>query len=238
MIDADGALMINEMFGPTIQGEGVSLGRPAMFLRLAYCNLQCTYCDTPYSWDWKRFDRAEEAHRTPIAEVAERVVEACGPSVRLLVISGGEPMLQQPGITGLLDRLGELAPQLEVEIETNGTVAPTDAVAARVSRFNVSPKLSSAGMSDRRRIRPDAIGALRATNKASWKFVISNTADVSQVQAFVERFRVSPVFLMPEGTTAGQLAAKYELVTDACIRHGWNMTPRLHIVIWGDTRAV
>lgn len=238
MIDAGDALVINEIFGPTIQGEGVSLGRPAMFLRLAYCNLQCTFCDTPYSWDWKRFDRSREAHRTPINVIAERVVGACVPNVRLLVISGGEPMLQQPGITDLLDRLGDLAPQLEVEIETNGTVVPTDAVADAVARFNVSPKLSSAGMSDRRRIRPDAINALHATNKASWKFVISDKRDVGQVQEFVERFQVAPVFLMPEGTTAVQLAAKYDLVTDACIRHGWNMTPRLHIVIWGDKRAV
>ena len=42
----------------SIQGEGVSAGTPTVFLRLATCNLACTWCDTRYTWDWRRFDFA------------------------------------------------------------------------------------------------------------------------------------------------------------------------------------
>jgi len=234
----DGRLLVNEVFGPTVQGEGVSLGRPAVFLRLAHCNLTCTFCDTPYTWDWRRYATRNEAHAMPIAEIASDIRRRIEPLVRLLVITGGEPMLQQPSILLLLDLLRDLGRLPDVEIETNGTIAPSEELTRQVSRFNVSVKPSSAGMTGRRRMRPDAISALSETNKAVWKFVISDASDVLEVEEFVDRFEVEPVFLMPEGTTSDQLNAKYELVTRACIKNGWTVTPRLHIHIWGDKRGV
>src|SRR5438046_5626962 len=45
-------LVVSEIFGPTFQGEGPSLGRRCVFLRLGACNLHCRWCDTPYTWDW------------------------------------------------------------------------------------------------------------------------------------------------------------------------------------------
>ncbi|XVU27908.1 7-carboxy-7-deazaguanine synthase QueE [Actinoplanes sp. CA-054009] len=234
----DGTLLVNEIFGPTVQGEGVSLGRPAVFLRLAHCNLKCTFCDTPYTWDWRRYSSHTEAHPTPIAQIASDIRQRIAPGVRLLVITGGEPMLQQPAIELLLDLLHDPNRALEVEIETNGTIAPRQELTRQVSRFNVSVKPSSAGMTGHRRVRPEAVGVLRETNKAVWKFVVSDPSDVLEVEQFVDRFGVEPVFLMPEGTTPGQLNAKYEMVTRACIKNGWTVTPRLHIHIWGDKRAV
>ena len=56
-------LNVNEIFGPTIQGEGPHTGRLVGFLRLAGCNLACSWCDTPYSWDWTKYDKAEESKR-------------------------------------------------------------------------------------------------------------------------------------------------------------------------------
>ena len=47
------SLTVSEIFGPTFQGEGPFTGRAAVFLRLGRCNLDCKWCDTPYTWDWK-----------------------------------------------------------------------------------------------------------------------------------------------------------------------------------------
>lgn len=60
---AEGELVVSEVFGPTFQGEGPSLGRRAGFVRLGRCNLDCSWCDTPNTWDWSRFDPAIELRR-------------------------------------------------------------------------------------------------------------------------------------------------------------------------------
>ena len=60
---ADGGLVVAEVFGPTFQGEGPSTGQRAGFVRLGRCNLDCSWCDTPYTWDWERFDPAAATRR-------------------------------------------------------------------------------------------------------------------------------------------------------------------------------
>src|SRR5262245_52198924 len=63
------SLVVSEVFGPTWQGEGPSIGRRCGFVRLGRCNLACTWCDTPYTWDWERYDPAKELHRRLVTEV-------------------------------------------------------------------------------------------------------------------------------------------------------------------------
>jgi len=46
-------IRINEIFGPTFQGEGQTIGKLSEFVRVSGCNLTCSWCDTPYTWDWK-----------------------------------------------------------------------------------------------------------------------------------------------------------------------------------------
>jgi organic radical activating enzyme len=59
-------LLVAEMFGPTFQGEGPSAGQRAVFVRTSRCNLSCSWCDTPHTWDWSRFDPHAEARRIPV----------------------------------------------------------------------------------------------------------------------------------------------------------------------------
>lgn len=95
----------------TIQGEGPLSGHPAIFIRLAGCNLRCLFCDTD-------FESHYEDQQLTATEVITRVSEAVGDShVRYAVITGGEPMLQP--ITGLILQLLVLG--LHVQIETAGT---------------------------------------------------------------------------------------------------------------------
>lgn len=99
------ALKINEIFY-SIQGESTQAGRPCVFVRLTYCNLRCTYCDTEYA-----FYRGSERS---IDEILEEVAAY---RCRLVEVTGGEPLIQRE-TTQLLERL--LEEGYEVLLETSG----------------------------------------------------------------------------------------------------------------------
>src|SRR6266540_5408390 len=95
--DPSTELKLSEVF-ESIQGEGTSAGLPCLFVRLAHCNLHCTWCDTKYTWDWETFDYAREVRLAKVADLAERI--AHHPAQRV-VITGGEPLLQQRSLVVL-----------------------------------------------------------------------------------------------------------------------------------------
>src|SRR6266699_61231 len=227
---ADGRLLVAEIFGPTFQGEGPSAGRLAAFVRLSRCQLSCVWCDTPYTWDRTRYALRAESRRMSQAEVWQ-AVEAI--DAGLVVITGGEPLLQQ-------DRLVWLAGMCRAagrwtEIETNGAVVPSRAIAGANCRFNVSLKLANSGVPARRRLRPDAIRALASTGKAVWKFVVTGPADLDEIADLQQRYGLDPVWVMPEGTTSGQILRRLRELAGPVLARGWNLTPRLHTLLWEDT---
>ncbi|MDN3056863.1 radical SAM protein [Streptomyces sp. SRF1] len=234
--DTSTALVAAEVFGPTVQGEGPSCGRRAAFIRLGGCNLACTWCDTPYTWDARRFDLRAELTRTPVTDLAARALEG---APGLVVITGGEPLLHQhqPGWTALLHLL--TAGGAEIEIETNGTIAPAPITATAATRFNVSPKLPHAGDTEPARIRPAQLAALNATGRAAFKFVCRMPADVDQVAAYTAAWGVpaARVWVMPEGTTTAALNAHLAAIANPAIKAGFNITTRLHVHAWGDERG-
>ena len=132
----------------SLQGEGASMGRPVAFVRLSRCNLACVWCDTAYTWrftgdnrphrDNITFDRKANQVTLSAEDTAQRIA-ALGQ--KRLVITGGEPLLQAPALAEMLAHL----PDIAVEIETNGTVAPPPRLDVRVDQYNVSPKLSHSG---------------------------------------------------------------------------------------------
>ena len=229
---ADDELVVAEVFGPTFQGEGPSIGRRAGFVRLGRCNLDCAWCDTPYTWDWERFDPAAELRRSPISEVLAQL-DAMQPEI--VVITGGEPLLQQRHLVPLLSGCAEHG--WPVEIETNGTIAPDPAVAALVHQWNVSPKLANSGVELAKRIRPAALAALAATGVALFKFVVVTPAELDEVAALAEEHELAPVWIMPEGTDRSTLTERARELADPVLERGWNLTPRLHVLLWGDERG-
>lgn len=94
----------------TIQGEGPYAGVPAVFVRLAGCNLRCHFCDTDFE---TKFDNVMTTEELLAA------AQAASPSAELIVITGGEPMLQDlfPFIHGVVRMEGP-----RVQIETAGTL--------------------------------------------------------------------------------------------------------------------
>ncbi|MDG4830006.1 7-carboxy-7-deazaguanine synthase QueE [Solwaraspora sp. WMMD1047] len=227
-------LLVAEMFGPTVQGEGPSTGQQAVFVRLSRCNLSCPPCDTPFTWDTSRYDLRTETQRLPGEQVVAWVLAQTAP---LVVITGGEPLLQQEVLVPVVASL--TAAGRRVEIETNGTIAPTANLQRLVSAFNVSPKLATfaAATDDHRRINPTALGALMAGGKAVFKFVVHGTDDLAEVDQLCTAYGLGPVWVMPEGTTAQQVVAVSQAVANDVVRRGWNLSSRLHVLCWGDQRG-
>jgi len=231
VVGAAPTLVVSEVFGPTWQGEGPSCGQAAGFVRLGRCNLACSFCDSRHSWDWDHYDPALELCEMTVDDVVARLDAM---SVSLIVITGGEPLLQQRQLAPLLELVK--ARGWRVEVETAGTVAPTLGEGL-VDQWNVSPKLANSGMPAERRIKAAALASLLATGRAVFKFVVENAGDLDEIDGLVDRFQLTPVWVMPEGTDSPTVLARLQELAEPVLARGWNLTPRLHILIWGDERG-
>lgn len=232
-MSTDRELRISEIF-ESLQGEGPSAGLPSVFLRLATCNLGCSFCDTKYTWDWTQFRYEEQVSRQHISGTAARLTSA---RARRLVITGGEPLLQQKALAPLLDSLGD---DWLVEVETNGTVAPSPALSSRIDQWNVSPKLANSGEPIERRIVPGALISLRDTGRAWLKWVIGTAGDAeeaSEITVSLEWPR-SRVLFMPLASTRSELVERAPVVTHLARDRGFATSPRLHIERWDGKRGV
>ncbi|MEV6525031.1 7-carboxy-7-deazaguanine synthase QueE [Longispora sp. NPDC051575] len=230
---ADDGLLLAEKF-VTVQGEGPSIGQPAVFLRTSRCNLHCPGCDTPFTWDATRFDLRAESTHVGWRALARWVLDQ---APELVVITGGEPLLQQ---RHLLDLVGHLIGEgRRIEFETNGTVIPAVELDRDGVRFNVSPKL--AGFAAPRdaaiRINVPALAALRDTGRAVFKFVVSHPDELEQVAALADKHALAPVWVMPEGTTERSVLDGMRALVDPARALGFSVSPRLHILLWGDDRG-
>jgi 7-carboxy-7-deazaguanine synthase len=224
-------LLVAETF-TSFQGEGPSTGQPAAFIRLSRCNLTCAFCDTPYTWDWSRFHPGTEATRQTAGDLATWVTAQ---RTELVVITGGEPLIQQAALIPLITALADA--KRMVEVETNGTIAPLAGLAELVTRFNVSPKLSGSGISEGRRLVPSALRALAATGKAVFKFVICDPGELDEIAELEAAYGLTPVWVMPEATSPQALTAGMQDIAEAALARGWNLSGRLHVLLWGDARG-
>jgi organic radical activating enzyme len=206
-----------------------------VFVRLAECNLACTWCDTKYTWDWANHDKARETAEVDVAGLRARVIELAGTHTRTVVVTGGEPMLQQEAIAALVTSL----PGFDVEIETSGTIEPTAALASIVTRWNVSPKLETSGNKLTARLRTGPMMWFAAAPNATFKFVITSERDVDEVVQIAQRFGLPPgrIILMPEGQDPATLAARSTWLVDAARIRGYRFSTRLHVLLWGAERG-
>src|SRR5712691_11347972 len=142
----------------SIQGEGATVGVPAIFVRLQGCSVGCQWCDTKYSWD-------PNAGRE--VELSALLEELAAFPCRRVVITGGEP-LESPIFTPLVSALKER--HYTIEVETSGTLA---APRLQIDQWNVSLKLTNSGVTESKRINPTAILSF-LDRETWWKFVVVN----------------------------------------------------------------
>lgn len=224
-------LAVNEVFGPTFQGEGPSTGRRAVFLRMAMCNLKCTWCDTKYTWDWEHYSRTNEVHLLTANTVAKMLDGKDPRRECILVVTGGEPLLQMKNLADLIGPMNRA-----VEFETNGTIAPS--MFGEDVYYNVSPKLEGSGNGSRR-FNVEALKAFAAYHGSRFKFVITSYKDFQEATKMVLELGIpnNRVWMMPEGTSREALDIQGDLVAEWALKNGFNFTTRLHVLLWGNTRG-
>jgi len=240
-------LTISEVF-VSVQGEGPSAGKPAAFVRLGHCNLTCSYCDTPYTWDFARYDEAKELRRVPLPELTAFLLDQ-GPG--LVVVTGGEPLIQQKVLERLflevderaLKRAEPLWPdtggRLSIEVETNGTIRPTSGLAARVNQWNVSPKLRSSGEPAERRLRENTLRWFSEQPSAFFKFVVDTSESADEALELVELLGLPKqrVLFMPEAKNRRELEAREHLVAEWARQRDVRFTSRVHLKLWDGERG-
>lgn len=226
----------------TVQGEGLNLGQPSIFIRTALCNLYCSWCDTPYTWNWEgtpfkhadgvKFEKKDfliELHPLAVARTVQQY------PCKNLVFTGGEPMLQQKAWVALM----ELLPDYHFEVETNATVSITSEFEKLVHQYNCSPKLASSGNVQAQR-ETKAFVEYAQNPKATFKFVVCTNKDLQDVLALATRHGIirERILVMPEGRTPKELNEKTLWLVEQAKKEGLRFTPRLHVDIWGAKRGV
>lgn len=230
----------------SLQGEGLHQGRPSVFVRTSRCNLYCSWCDTPYTWNWsdaafasdsgRKYSRAEETVDLDVRDVARRVTRwPC----KNVVLTGGEPLLQARDCERLCRILRSFDPRYEFDVETNGTLMPTDWMLEHVSLFSVSPKLSHSGVPRRLRLRPEVLRAFARSPRSAFKLVVRSSEDLEEIREIVRDCEIDPdrVQLMPEGARASDVAARRATVAQLCQGGGYRYTDRLHLMLYDGRRG-
>jgi len=227
-------LKVSERFY-SIQGEGQTIGKRAVFLRLTACNLLCKsdnwVCDTIEVW--------KKGKNIPFDEILEDYVSLLARGAHL-VITGGEPLLQQDKIWEYLMWFEEKYNFLPViEIETNGTIIPKEPLLKLVNYWNCSPKLENSGVKKEKRINVDALIAISKHKGSIFKFVVNRRKDIGAILVeFLPHIYNSQVYLMAAGATREELLETESIVAELSKEFNWNYSTRMHIHIWDKKTGV
>lgn len=238
-LPASGAdLLISELF-VSLQGEGASVGQPAAFVRLGNCNLSCSYCDTPYTWDSDRYDLKEELSPRSVEDVASWICENAPGRV---ILTGGEPLLQKRKLERLLALVDERRAPVDpiyCEVETNGTISPGDTLSNRIDQWNVSPKLAASGEEPDKRLVPSALETFAALSQATFKFVITKDGELEEVEELISRFSLPKgrILLMPEARDKNELRERSPAVARLAGKAGFRFSSRLHLELYDGRRG-
>lgn len=220
----DGALWVQEVF-ETIQGEGPFAGMPAVFLRLNGCNLKCSWCDTDFESSWA-------IRPAELLIQLEPFLALHSGRIRLLVITGGEPLRQNlTTLIRIMNRMGVV-----VQIETNGTLpCPYGPGMEARSEIVCSPKTP--------KVHPTVVQQCR-----DWKYIVSReTSDKIDGLPAVNPStgRRALLYRPPEYSIRGDTiwvqpldeqdeiknGQNLEYAMDICMKHGYRLSLQQHKIL-------
>ena len=205
------SLKVNEIYY-SIQGESTHVGRPCIFIRLTYCNLRCTYCDTEYAF-----------YEGKDIEIPEIMAEIKQWNCNLVEVTGGEPLFQDECI----DLLNELTNQnYEVLLETGGSLSISD-VPIEIVRI-VDFKCPSSGMEKKNLW--SIVNDLQPHDEV--KFVIGDREDFDWAKEMLNKYslneKCSILFSPTFGKIDPSLIVEWILEGDIPVR----MQLQMHKLIW------
>ncbi|WP_066297391.1 7-carboxy-7-deazaguanine synthase QueE [Bacillus sp. FJAT-29937] len=233
---------VMEIFGPTIQGEGMVIGQKTMFVRTAGCDYSCAWCDSAFTWDGSGKDLIKQMDAEEIWAELKRVG---GDRFSFVTISGGNP--------ALLKNLNELIHLLKknsikIGLETQGS--KWQDWFYEIDELTISPKPPSSKMKTNFDVLDEIIGKL-PLNQMSLKVVIFDDEDYLYAKKVHERYPHVPFYLQvgnddittaDQDTLVNQLIEKYTWLIDKVVEdsdlNNVKVLPQLHTYIWGNKRGV
>lgn len=237
---------VMEIFGPTIQGEGMVIGQKTMFVRTAGCDYSCSWCDSAFTWDGsgKELIKQMEAE-----EIWQELRALGGEGFSFVTISGGNPELLK-NLSYLIDILKENG--IKVGLETQGSKWQDWFM--DINELTISPKPPSSGMETDFETLDMIIEKLKQaepSHHTSLKVVVFDDEDYEYAKKVHHRYPEIPFFLQvgneDNKTTndqqlVNQLLEKYEwLINNVMLDHELRdvkVLPQLHTYIWGNKRGV
>lgn len=237
---------VMEIFGPTVQGEGMVIGQKTMFVRTAGCDYRCSWCDSAFTWDGSGKDLIRMI--TP-EDVWNELRRVGGSRFSHVTISGGNPALLA-SLGGLVKLLRENG--IRTAVETQGSRWQPWLV--DIDEVTVSPKPPSSGMNTDWAVLDDLIHRLAAgpvERSHSLKIVIFDETDLDYARRVHARYPGTALFLQtgnPDVTSAdtpdlaSSLLARYEWLIDQVSAsddlNDVRVLPQLHTLVWGNKRGV
>ena len=231
---------VMEIFGPTIQGEGMVMGQKTMFVRTAGCDYSCSWCDSKFTWDGTGTSTSKQPE-----EIIEELIQIGGQAFSHITISGGNPALHK-GIAELVDLCHQQG--WKVAVETQASIWQD--WLAEIDDITLSPKPPSSGMSTDFAKLDFFIDKLQNAN-VSLKVVVFDKDDFAYAENLHQRYPAVPFFLQTGNedtatTDDTQLVAvllqRYEQLIDYHVRssvmNDVKVLPQLHTLVWGNKRGV
>jgi 7-carboxy-7-deazaguanine synthase len=225
-------IMVSEIYGPTIQGEGALAGQVSHVLRTFGCAYRCTWCDSMHAVDPNHISKA---HRLTAGEIVERVHWLKAPAP-WLTITGGDPV--DWDLTGVVI---PLSAEYKIAVETQGAYWQEWLEYCHI--VTVSPKGPSSGMVDR--LDPVVLQKYHARLRARMvlKLVCFDTADLDFAER-IRRFLPDIQMYLSAGTAlnarypAAAVTQQYRWLAGAVIERpklaNCTVLPQLHVLVWGQ----
>lgn len=235
-----------EIFGPTIQGEGMVIGQKTMFVRTAGCDYSCSWCDSAFTWDGtgKNDIRMMEAE-----EIWQELKQIGGENFSFVTISGGNPALLK-NLDSLIDILKNH--HVKIGLETQGS--KWQDWFYEIDELTISPKPPSSTMQTDFQVLDLIIDNLKENNQSgnvSLKVVVFDDADYQYAKNIHLRYPDVPFFVQVGNNdiTTGDnqklllhLLKQYELLIDKVMLdpdlNNVKVLPQLHTFLWGNKRGV
>ncbi|MDR2996469.1 MAG: 7-carboxy-7-deazaguanine synthase QueE [Bacillus cereus] len=231
-----------EIFGPTIQGEGMVIGQKTMFIRTAGCDYSCSWCDSAFTWDGSAKEQVR--HMAP-EEIWNELVEIGGDNFSHVTISGGNPVLLK-NIQFLLTVLKENG--IRTAIETQGS--KWQEWLLQIEEVTISPKPPSSKMETDFTMLDSIIHKLERRD-FSLKVVVFEDYDFEYAVKVHKRYPQVPFFLqvgnddtktVDDPALIKNLLQKYERLIEKVVQckemNDTKVLPQLHALVWGNKQGV
>jgi len=209
-------MRVSEIFR-SLQGEGVLIGTPTVFIRMVGCNLECSWCDTEYA--------REGGEELSIEQIMTELEKH---KTQFICLTGGEPLMQKDVIK-LLDKLVDKC--YHVTLETNGSLPLEDVPCSENMLISMDIKCPSSGMEER--MLMSNIDLLSPADQL--KFIVADLDDLMYAEGILKNHEVRcNVVFTPVGGMELEPVARFVLSRKLNAR----VLPQLHKLIWGDRRGV